>query len=87
MNSLSNQVQDLEEKVFAYGKVLYAVKLGFKSVDDAIFKERSEYFRILHLNKALGYCPFPSNCRFYEGCTEVKCGYDECRDGYPVRRS
>lgn len=92
MSSLSNQVLDLENKLVAYGKVFWAMKdelecLDFECIDENVFNERISYFKELSLNRALARCPYPNNCRFYEKCTESKCNYNECNNGYPMRRS
>jgi hypothetical protein len=86
--SLSSDVKNLENICTAYGKVFFLIKQelesrGFNQFDKILFSTRMEYFKDLHLNMALCYCPFPEDCSYYERCTEKYCGADICDNGFP----
>ena len=86
--SLSSQVEDLENICTAYGKLFSIVReelqsRNFKEFDDSVFRAFLESFRILKINKAFSYCPFPYDCDYYERCTEKNCNADICDNGFP----
>jgi virulence-associated protein VapD len=88
--SLSSDVKDLEEKCTAYGKVFSIIKKelesrGFEEINGLSFFPKVEYFKELHLNMSLSYCPFPYDCNYYERCIEKNCNADLCDNGHARR--
>jgi hypothetical protein len=86
--SLSSQVEDLENICIAYGKVFSIIRnelefRDFEQINGLSFFPKIEYFKKLHINMALHYCPFPENCIHYERCTEKNCNADICDNGFP----
>ncbi len=87
MSSISSEVKDLENICTAYGKIFFVIReelknKGFECFDDFVFLDKIEYFKCLHINKVLSYCPFPKSCRRYETCTEKNCEANECDNGW-----
>ena len=85
--TISEQVVDMENKMAAYARVLKVVKdelieRGFDTFSEEIFIKKISYFQTLHINKVLGYCPFPEDCKYYKCCSERNCNADECINGY-----
>lgn len=88
--TISEQVEDLENKMAAYARVMKVVKdelveRGFDAFNEEIFFKKIVYFQTLHINKVLGYCPFPKSCRYYKCCSEKNCNADVCDNGYPYK--
>lgn len=88
--SLSVQVQEMEERIESFRKILKFVKeelteRGFEAFNESVFVKNIEFFQTLYLNKTFSYCPFPKDCRYYMCCTEKYCNADECDNGYARR--